>query len=103
MAALGADFTIACPAFPANARTVYKGHLFVGDVLLNESGMRNHPLTPMTDPNLVRVLQRQVRRRVGLVDYAIVARGAGAIAERFARCATRATALPSSTPCRTRI
>ena len=49
----GADFTIATPAFPDNQRTVFKGHLFVGDVLLNESGMQNHPLSPMTDANLV--------------------------------------------------
>src|SRR6201999_410273 len=52
-------FTIACPAFPENGRTIYRGYLFVGDVLLNESGMENHPLTPMRDANLVRVLQRQ--------------------------------------------
>jgi uncharacterized protein YgbK (DUF1537 family) len=83
MDALGADFTIACPAFPANQRTIYKGYLFVGDVLLNESGMRDHPLTPMTDANLVRVLQGQAKRRVGLVDFAIVSRGASAIVERF--------------------
>jgi 3-dehydrotetronate 4-kinase len=50
MDALGADFTIACPAFPANRRTIYQGYLFVGDVLLNESGMQHHPLTPMTEP-----------------------------------------------------
>jgi uncharacterized protein YgbK (DUF1537 family) len=84
MDALGTDFTIACPAFPANRRTIYQGYLFVGDVLLNESGMRHHPLTPMTDANLVRVLQAQVRRRVGLVDYGAVSRGAGALDERFA-------------------
>jgi 3-dehydrotetronate 4-kinase len=84
MDALGADFTIACPAFPANRRTIYQGYLFVGDVLLNESGMRYHPLTPMTDANLVRVLQAQVRRRVGLVDYGTVSQGSGAIGERFA-------------------
>ena len=67
MDALGADFTIACPAFPENGRTVFKGHLFVGDVLLSDSGMRNHPLTPMTDANLVRVLQAQcTKREVGL-------------------------------------
>ena len=83
MDALGADFTIACPAFPANQRTIYKGYLFVGDVLLNESGMRDHPLTPMTDANLVRVLQQQTTRKVGLVDYAIVSKGATAILERF--------------------
>lgn len=51
---LNSDFTIACPAFPANGRTIYKGNLFVGDVPLNESGMRNHPLTPMKDSDLVR-------------------------------------------------
>src|ERR1700758_4074965 len=56
---LGCGFALACPAFPTNARTVYQGHLFVGGNLLNESGMENHPLTPMTDANLVRVLSHQ--------------------------------------------
>jgi 3-dehydrotetronate 4-kinase len=84
MDALGTDFTIACPAFPANRRTIYQGYLFVDNVLLNESGMRHHPLTPMTDANLVRVLQPQVKRRVGLVDYDTVSQGADAIRERFA-------------------
>jgi uncharacterized protein YgbK (DUF1537 family) len=83
MDALGVDFTIACPAFPANQRTIYKGYLFVGDVLLNESGMRDHPLTPMKDANLVRVLQGQATRKVGLVDYTAVSKGASAIVERF--------------------
>ncbi|NEX64717.1 3-oxo-tetronate kinase [Noviherbaspirillum galbum] len=85
MDALGARFTIACPAFPENRRTIYKGYLFVGDELLSESGMRHHPLTPMTDPSLVRVLQRQTSRRVGLVSHDIVARGGMAIRERMAR------------------
>lgn len=84
MKTLGTSFTIACPAFPANARTIYKGYLFVGDVLLNESGMRNHPLTPMTDASLVRVLQQQVQGKVGLVEHATVSRGAEAIGNRFA-------------------
>ncbi|MBN3757593.1 four-carbon acid sugar kinase family protein [Paraburkholderia sp. Tr-20389] len=75
----GTPFTIACPAFPENGRTIYRGHLFVGDVLLNESGMEHHPLTPMTDANLVRVLQRQTRSTVGLVRYDAVARGAEAV------------------------
>ena len=79
----GRGFTIACPAFPTNQRTVFKGHLFVGDVLLSDSGMRNHPLTPMTDANLVRVLQAQTRRRVGLVAHDVVAQGSAAIAQRF--------------------
>jgi uncharacterized protein YgbK (DUF1537 family) len=84
MQALKTDFTIACPAFPANGRTIYKGYLFVGEELLSESGMRNHPLTPMSDPSLVRVLQRQVAGRVGLVEYHTVAQGTAAIATRFA-------------------
>ncbi len=84
MDALGTDFTIACPAFPENGRTIFKGYLFAGDVPLDESGMRNHPLTPMTDANLVRVLQAQSRRKVGLIDYTVVARGVSAIRERIA-------------------
>jgi 3-dehydrotetronate 4-kinase len=84
MDALGADFTIATPAFPDNQRTVFKGYLFVGDVLLSESGMRDHPLTPMRDANLVRVLQAQCRRKVGLIDYRTVAKGEPAIRERIA-------------------
>jgi 3-dehydrotetronate 4-kinase len=70
--ALDVPFTIACPAFPENGRTVFKGHLFVGDVLLSESGMRDHPLTPMQDANLVRVLQRQTQRKIGRIDHAVV-------------------------------
>lgn len=82
MDALGCDFAIATPAFPDNGRTVFKGHLFVGDVLLSESGMQDHPLTPMRDANLVRVLQAQCRRKVGLIDYRTVAQGAAAIRAR---------------------
>ena len=85
MDALGCDFTIATPAFPDNKRTVFKGYLFVGDVLLDESGMQNHPLTPMTDPNLVRVLQAQTQRKVGLIDHTVVAQGADAVRERIAQ------------------
>lgn len=84
MQALDTGFTIACPAFPANGRTIYKGHLFVGDALLSDSGMRHHPLTPMTDANLVRVLQQQVKSKVGLVEQATVAKGDVAIRARFA-------------------
>ena len=82
--ALGADFTIACPAFPANQRTIYLGHLFVGDVPLAESPMRDHPLTPMRDANLVRVLSRQTPRRVGLVPWPVVQHGPNAIRAAFA-------------------
>jgi len=75
MDALQTDFTIACPAFPENGRSVYRGHLFVADTLLNESGMEHHPLTPMTDANLVRVLQRQTERKIGLLRFDTIARG----------------------------
>ena len=84
MDALGTDFTLFCPAFPENGRTIYLGYLFVGDVLLSESGMRDHPLTPMRDPSLVRVLQRQTRGKVGLVVQYDVARGVAAIRDAFA-------------------
>ncbi|WP_218510094.1 3-oxo-tetronate kinase [Variovorax sp. dw_308] len=83
MDALATDFTIATPAFPDNQRTVFKGYLFVGDVLLSESGMKDHPLTPMTDPNLVRVMQAQCRRKVGLIDHRAVAAGADAVRARI--------------------
>lgn len=79
----GQGFTIVCPAFPENNRTLFKGHLFVGDVLLSDSGMRHHPLTPMTDANLVRVMQSQTQRKVGLVEQSSVARGPDAIRARF--------------------
>ena len=79
MRRLDCGFALANPAFPTNGRTVYQGHLFVGQVLLNESGMENHPLTPMRDANLVRVLGRQTDGAVGLVPFATVEQGAAAI------------------------
>jgi 3-dehydrotetronate 4-kinase len=79
--ALGARLAIVCPAFPANKRTIYQGHLFVGDRLLSESGMKDHPLTPMRDPDLVRVLSRQTRGRVGLLPFPVVERGVEAVRE----------------------
>ncbi len=85
LADLGETFTIACPAFPENHRTIYLGHLFVGRVLLSDSSMRDHPLTPMTDSSLVRVLGRQTKAKVDLVDFAVVDRGTPAIAAEFAR------------------
>jgi uncharacterized protein YgbK (DUF1537 family) len=87
-ARLNAKGVIACPAFPATGRTIYRGHLFVNDALLNESGLENHPLNPMTDANLVRWLQPQCREAVGAVGWPIVAQGAeavrGALADRAA-------------------
>ncbi len=83
MADLGESFTIACPAFPENQRSICHGYLFVGDVLLSESGMQNHPLTPMTDSNLVRVLDQQTQGEVGLADYTTVNQGPEALTGRF--------------------
>jgi 3-dehydrotetronate 4-kinase len=74
-----ASLAIACPAYPENGRSVYHGHLFVGDALLNESGMENHPLTPMRDANLVRVLQRQTTSGVALIRHDVVAQGVDAV------------------------
>lgn len=81
MDALGADFTIACPAFPETGRTIFKGHLFVGDQLLSDTHMRHHPLTPMTDSNLVAVLGRQTKRAVGLIQHRQIEGGVPAITD----------------------
>ncbi|APE30784.1 hypothetical protein BOX17_07355 [Halomonas aestuarii] len=72
---LAAAQTVMVPAFPVNGRTVYQGHLFVGDRLLNDSGMQHHPLNPMHDADLVRVLSRQTRRPVGLAPRQVLAQG----------------------------
>ena len=77
--ALGERRTVATPAYPRNGRTVFKGNLFVGDVPLAESGMKDHPLTPMRDSNLVRVLAAQTRRKVALVPCEVMDAGASAI------------------------
>jgi 3-dehydrotetronate 4-kinase len=79
MDALGADFTIACSAFPETGRTIFKGHLFVGDQLLSDTHMRHHPLTPMTDSDLVAVLGRQTDRGVGLIQHHQIEQGVAAI------------------------
>ena len=84
MHALGTQFTIATPAFPDAGRSVFKGYLFVGDVLLNESGMQDHPLTPMKDANLMRVLQPQTQHKVGLIDHKTVSAGPAAVQVRMA-------------------
>jgi 3-dehydrotetronate 4-kinase len=81
--ALGERFTVATPAYPRNGRTVYKGNLFVGDVPLAESGMKDHPLTPMRDSNLVRVLGAQTRRKVSLVPADVMDAGAAAIRQKL--------------------
>ena len=84
-AATGAEVVPFCPAFPSNRRTVYRGHLFVGDQLLADSPMKDHPLTPMRDASLVRVLQRQTSTKVGLIPYEIVDQGAAAIKTAYER------------------
>jgi len=84
MAELKAKFTIACPAFPETGRTIYLGHLFVGKQLLSDSPMRDHPLTPMRDANLVRVLGRQTKAKADLVPLATIRKGAAAVRAAFA-------------------
>ncbi|TAJ90615.1 MAG: four-carbon acid sugar kinase family protein [Reyranella sp.] len=79
--ALKAKQAIYCPAFPVNGRTIFFGHLFVGDVLLSDSHMKHHPLTPMTDASLVRVLARQTPHKVGLVALKQVQSGSAALRE----------------------
>jgi uncharacterized protein YgbK (DUF1537 family) len=81
LGALGEEIAPACPAFPTNKRTVYQGYLFVGDQLLSESSMRDHPLNPMTDASLLRVLQRQAQGKVGLIPFGVVEQGPTAISD----------------------
>jgi uncharacterized protein YgbK (DUF1537 family) len=83
--AAGSPFTVVCPTSPEHGRTVHQGHLFVGDRLLSESSMRHHPLTPMTDPDLVRVLGRQTPHRIALVPSEVVRQGPEAVAAAFGR------------------
>jgi 3-dehydrotetronate 4-kinase len=85
----GATIVLVTPAFPETGRTVYQGNLFVGAVPLNESPLKDHPLNPMHDSNLVRVLARQSKTRVGLVDLADIARGPDAVRARLADLAAK--------------
>ena len=95
MQALKTHYTIACPAFPENQRTIFKGHLFVGDQLLSDSGMRHHPLTPMTDSNLMRVLGAQTKCKVGLLSHTQVAQGVTSLRQVVQqRIATASSAMP---------
>ncbi|WP_448042284.1 3-oxo-tetronate kinase [Bradyrhizobium liaoningense] len=85
----GEAVVLVTPAFPETGRTVYQGNLFVGAVPLNESPLKDHPLNPMHDSNLVRVLARQSRTQIGLVDLATVTRGADAVRARLAELAAK--------------
>lgn len=80
---LADDFAVVCPSFPTNKRTVYQGYLFAGDRLLSESGLENHPLNPMSDADLVRVLSRQTKGKVGLLDFATLQQGSDAASARL--------------------
>src|SRR3989441_12551322 len=80
----GKTIVLVTPAFPETGRTVYQGNLFVGAVPLNESPLKDHPLNPMHDSNLVRVLARQSKTRVGLVALAALSRGPGAVRTQLA-------------------
>ncbi len=85
MHVMGGDLTIACPSFPEAGRTTYRGHLFVGDLLLSDSPLKDHPLNPMHDANLVRVLGRQTDLPIGLVPIGVIRKGAAAIRTHFAK------------------
>lgn len=84
---MGESFTVALPALPVHGRTTYLGYHFVHQQLLSDSPLRRHPLTPMTNPNLVTHLQSQTRRQVGLVAHPVVRGGAERVRERFAALA----------------
>lgn len=79
MAQLNVHQTVYCPAFPENGRSVYRGHLFVGDQLLSDSPMRHHPLTPMTDSSILRLLTPQVKAKTGLIALPVVHSGSGEV------------------------
>jgi len=85
---LGETQTAICPALPVNGRTVYQGHLFVGEQLLSESGMRHHPVTPMTDSNLLRLMARQAKGKAGLITAATLDLGAEAVREKLSELKT---------------
>ncbi|MFH8134962.1 3-oxo-tetronate kinase [Pantoea osteomyelitidis] len=89
LAALGETQTVISPALPVNGRTVYQGYLFVNDQLLSESGMRHHPVTPMTDSNLLRLMERQATGKAGLIPAALLDQGANAVREQLAALAAQ--------------
>ncbi|MCU0885195.1 MAG: four-carbon acid sugar kinase family protein [Beijerinckiaceae bacterium] len=92
-ARLGVKGVVACPAFPGAGRTVYRGHLFVHDALLNESGLEHHPLNPMSDANLQRWLRQQTVSPVGLVGWPVIAEGAAPVRSALAAAAARGETL----------
>lgn len=87
MAQLGTDLALVCPALPVNGRTVIHGHLFVNGQLLNESGMQHHPVTPMTDANLLRVMEKQSKGKAGLVKLEDIQKGSDVVSQKLAELA----------------
>lgn len=87
MAQLGADLALVCPALPVNGRTVIHGHLFVNGQLLNESGMQHHPVTPMTDANLLRVMEKQSKGTAGLIKLEDIQKGSDVVSQKLAELA----------------
>ncbi|KAA0972725.1 four-carbon acid sugar kinase family protein [Aureimonas fodinaquatilis] len=85
MQAMGQSITVVCPALPVNGRTIYQGYLFVGAVPMNESGMRHHPVNPMQDANLMRLMEQQSTGKAGNVPYTIVEEGPEAVMAELAR------------------
>lgn len=84
MAALDTELTILCPSLPVNGRSVYMGHLFVGEQLLSDSGMKDHPVTPMTDSSLIRLMDAQSQGTTGLVPASVIDAGVDAVQARYA-------------------
>lgn len=85
LAELDEKITIISPALPVNGRTVYQGYLFVMEQLLSDSGMRNHPINPMTDSSLIRLMEQQSQGKCGLVDINTIEQGAAAVKDKIAQ------------------
>ena len=81
--ALNEELTVVCPSLTVNGRTVFNGHLFVWGELLSESGMKDHPITPMTNSNLMQLMNDQSRGQTGLVNYEVIEQGSAKITENF--------------------
>ena len=81
---LSCEFAFVCPAFPENGRSIYQGHLFVGNQLLSESSMKHHPLTPMNNSNLIELMSSQSEHNVGLISFSDVNKGEKAITNQVA-------------------
>lgn len=89
LAELGESQTVISPSLPVNGRTVYQGYLFVADQLLSESGMRHHPVTPMTDSNLVRLMTRQAQGKAAVINASQLDKGADAVRDQLATLKTQ--------------